>query len=273
MKKLLTLALVAITFGATAQTFPVPSPSAKVYQMVGLNEMEITYSSPGVRDRAIFGGMLPNGELWRTGANSTTTLTASDKFVVGGKEVAAGTYSIFTIPAENEITFILNSDASASTGNYNGENDVARVTVPFNKGDKSMERMQFTFENMTPNDAEIAFRWADRSFKVPVRVMSKEAAEKNFKAKLAEYEGEFSLYSQASNYYYEIGDYKEALAMAKKSTEMSKKFWNMYALALAYQATGDKKNAKIASQESLKMAKEIDYKHYIVLNEKLLSEL
>lgn len=273
MKKLLTMALVAITFGATAQTFPLPSPSAKVYQMVGLNEMEISYSSPGVRERAIFGAMLPNGELWRTGANSTTTLTASDKFVVGGKEIPAGTYSIFTIPAEKEITFILNSDASASTGSYSDKNDVARVSVPFNKEGKSMERMQFTFENASPNDAEIAFRWADRSFNVPVKVMSKEAAERNFKAKVAEYEGEFALYSQASNYYYEIGEYKEALAMAKKSTDMSKKFWNMHALALAYAATGDKKNAKAAAEESLKMAKEIDYKHYIQLNEKLISEL
>jgi len=273
MKKLLTLALVAITFGATAQTFPVPSPAAKVYQMVGLNEMEISYSSPGVRDRTIFGSMLPNNELWRTGANNTTTLTASDKFLVGGKEIPAGTYAIFTILAEREITFILNSDANASTGSYSEKNDVARVTVPFNREDKSMERMQFTFENMTPSGAEIAFRWADRSFSVPVKVLSREAAEKNFKAKMKEYEGEFALYSQASNYYYEIGEYEEALAMAKKSTEMSKKFWNMYALALAYKATGDKKNAKIASQESLKLAKEIDYKHYIALNEKLLSEL
>src|SRR5690554_7663167 len=139
MKKLLTLALVAITFGATAQTFPLPSPAAKVYQVVGLNEMEISYSSPGVRDRDIFGGMLPNNELWRTGANSPTTLTASDKFVVGGKEVPAGTYSIFTIPADKEITFILNSDVSASTGSYSEKNDVARVTVPFNKETKSME--------------------------------------------------------------------------------------------------------------------------------------
>src|SRR5690554_3738240 len=273
MKKLLTLALVAVTFGASAQTFPVPSPSAKVYQMVGLNEMEISYSSPGVRDREIFGGMLPYNELWRTGANSPTTLTASDKFSIGGKEIPAGTYSIFTIPAENEITFILNSDEKAGTGSYDEKNDVTRVTVPFNKEEKSVERMQFTFQNMTPNDAEIVLRWADRSFTIPVKVMSKEAAEKNFKAKLAEFQGEYALYSQASNYYYEIGEYKEALEMAKKSTEMTKKFWNMYALALAYKATGDKKNAKIASEESLKMAQELNYQHYITLNEKLLSEL
>src|SRR5690606_35303907 len=103
MKKLLILAMMAITVGANAQTFPQPSPAAKVYQVVGLNEMEIEYSSPAVRERNIFGEMLPYKVLWRTGANSATKLTASDKFTIGDKEVEAGSYSIFTIPAEKEI--------------------------------------------------------------------------------------------------------------------------------------------------------------------------
>lgn len=273
MKKVLILAMMAITFGANAQTFPQPSPLAKVYQVVGLNEMEIVYSSPAVRERKIFGEMLPNDVLWRTGANSATTLTASQKFMVGDKEVEAGTYSIFTIPADKEITFILNSDTKASEGSYDEKKDVARVKVPFNNGEKNMERMHFAFVNTTPNGADIMFNWADRSFVVPVKVMTDESVKKNYDAKLKEYEGEFSLYSDAANYYLETGNNKLALEMAKKSTNMNKKFWNTHTLAKAYLANGDKKNAKIAAQESLKLAKEANYDHYIKLNEKMISEL
>ena len=273
MKKLLILAMTAITFGANAQTFPQPSLAAKVYQVVGLNEMEIEYSSPAVRERKIFGAMLPNDVLWRTGANSATKLTASDKFVIGDKEVAAGTYSIFTIPAENEITFILNSDAKASGSSYDEKKDVARVKVPFNSSEKNTERLQFTFENTNQNGTEIVMKWADRSFSVPVKVMTDETVKKNYEAKLKEYAGEFSLYNEAANYYLEAGDKALALEMAKKSTDMKKMFWNTHTLAKAYVANGDKKNAKIAAQESLKLAQDANYDHYIKLNEKLITEL
>lgn len=273
MKKLLILAMMAITFGANAQTFPQPSPLAKVYQVVGLNEMEIEYSSPAVRERRIFGEMLPNDVLWRTGANSATKLTASDKFMVGDQEVKAGTYSIFTIPSDKEIVFILNEDENASGGSYDEKKDVARVKVPFNSGEKNTERLQFTFVNTTPNGSDIMFKWADRSFVIPVKVMTDEAVKKNYEAKLKEYDGEFALYSEAANYYLETGNNKTALEMAKKSTDLNKKFWNMHTLAKAYAANGDKKNAKTAAEESLKLAKEANYDHYIKLNEKFIAEL
>lgn len=273
MKKLLVLAFAAVSLGAFAQTFPIPSPYAKVYQLVGLNEMEISYSSPGVKNREIFGALVPNNEVWRTGANAPTTLTASENFTINNTEIEAGTYSVFTIPNEKEITFILNSNAKAGTGNRNEKEDVVKITVPFKNENTSMERMQFTFENTTTDATDIVMRWSDRSFSIPVKVDSKASAERNFKAKQNEFNSEFSLYSDAANYYYEIGDYKKAVEMAKKSTDLSKKFWNLHMLAKAYAAVGDKKNAKVAAEESLKMAKEINYTHYIMLNEKLLSEL
>ncbi len=263
----------AITVGANAQTFPQPSPLAKVYQVVGLTEMEIVYSSPAVRERVIFGGLLPFNELWRTGANSATTLSASGDMRIGDKEIEAGKYSIFTIPGEREITFILNSDASASSGSYDEKLDVVRVKVPFIETKPMMERLQFSFENTMPSGTEIVFKWADRTFSVPVKVMTEKMVVINFKAKQQEYEGEFALYNEAANYYLEMGNNEQALEMAKKSTDMSKKFWNTHTLAKAYVANGDKKNAKVAAQESLKLSKDADYKHYINLNEKLIGEL
>lgn len=273
MKKLLVLALVAFSFEAFAQTFPIPSPHAKVYQLVGLNEMEISYSSPGVKDRVIFGGLVPNNEVWRTGANAPTTLTASESFVIDNQTIDAGTYSIFTVPGTDKISFILNSNPKAGAGNREKKLDVVRIEVPFNKETTVTERLQFTFENTTINHTDIVMRWSDRSFTVPVKVDSRKTVETNFRKKQNEFASEYSLYSDAANYFYEIGDYKMAVEMAEKSTKLSKKFWNTHMLAKAYAAVGDKKNAKEAAQESMKLSAEAKADNYVKMNEKLISEL
>lgn len=118
MKKLLIMALALGCLSANAQTFPAPSLAAKTYQVVGVNAMEIEYSSPAARERVIFGELVPYGKMWRTGANKATTLTSAESFTIGTSTVKAGTYSVFTIPESEEITFILNSNAKANGGDY-----------------------------------------------------------------------------------------------------------------------------------------------------------
>lgn len=272
MKKLLTLVLALLTLTVGAQTFPSLSPAAKVYQMVGVNGMEIDYSSPAVRDREIFGALVPLGVLWRTGANAATTLTATDAFSIGGKNIAAGTYAIFTIPQEEKITVIFSSKPT-STGDYDKKNDVARVTVPFIESKTQKERMQFTFENTTPDATDLTFHWADKMFVVPITVPTERIVTKNAEAKIASGDVDFGFYNDAANYYLEIGNAEKALKMAKKSTDKEAKFYNVYTLAKAYQAVGDKEGAKKAAQESLKLAQAQKYDHYIMLNKKLLKEL
>src|SRR5579883_1337608 len=87
---------------------PRPSPLARVSQVVGLTEIAVEYSSPAVRGRKVFGGLLPFGELWRTGANSATKVSFSKDVLVAGKPVPAGSYALFTIPNEKSWTVILN---------------------------------------------------------------------------------------------------------------------------------------------------------------------
>ena len=109
MKKLLLLAL-AFTFSfqinAQVET-PQPSPSSKLEQKVGLTDITIDYSRPGVKGRTVFGDLVPFGKVWRTGANARTKITFSNDVVVGEKELKAGTYAIFTIPQADawEIIF------------------------------------------------------------------------------------------------------------------------------------------------------------------------
>lgn len=235
--------------------------------------MEIVYSSPAARERKIFGELLPSGQVWRTGANSATTLTSEEPFMIGDTKVAAGTYSVFTIPSSAEITFMLNSNAESSEGDYDKNLDVATITVPFKMENKGRERMQFTFENTTVDATDLTFRWADRSFVIPIKVQTAEVVEKNAKAKIASGDVDFNFYNSAANYYLESDNAAKALEMAKKSTEMDAKFYNQYTLAKAYQATGDKANAKKAAQKALELSEAAKYDHYIMLSKNLLKDL
>src|SRR3989304_915163 len=79
---------------------PRPSPDATVIQFVGVTEVKIDYSSPGVKGRKVWGELVPFGEVWRTGANEVTSITFSDAVKLNGNELPAGTYGIHTMPGE-----------------------------------------------------------------------------------------------------------------------------------------------------------------------------
>ena len=114
-------ASLALSVPASAQSLEMPalSPSAEVMQTVGVTEITVNYSSPGKRDRTVWGDLVSYGELWRTGANSATTFETSTDITVGGEAVPAGTYALFTIPGEETWTVILNKNADqGGTGQY-----------------------------------------------------------------------------------------------------------------------------------------------------------
>jgi hypothetical protein len=274
MKHLLLLVFVIASFTMVAQDFPAPSPKAKVYQMVGLTEVEVEYSSPGKKDRTIFGDVVAYDQLWRTGANRATTISFSNKVKFGGKEVEAGKYAIFSIPGEEVITVILNTNTDqGGTGQYDEALDAARVEVPFMDTKSSVERMRFTIENTTPNGADLVFAWAEKTFVVPMEMFTEEQATANFEAKVQEFEREYALYNEAANYYLEVGNLEKAREMSEKSTALNKKFWTMHTQAKIYAAMGEKKLAKAAAEESKAMAIEADYQPYIKMNDDLIESL
>src|SRR5919197_909134 len=110
--------------------FPAASQHAVVKQRVGLTDVEVDYSRPNKNDREIFGGLVPYGKLWRTGANAVTKIKFSQPVTLGGKEIPAGEYALFTIPTADEWIIIVSKDAKVqSAADYKQENDAARVTA------------------------------------------------------------------------------------------------------------------------------------------------
>ncbi|MFL6245014.1 MAG: DUF2911 domain-containing protein [Thermoanaerobaculia bacterium] len=161
MRKTITLALALITaLSVSAQVrTPRPSPSATLMQTVGLTDVTIKYSRPGVKGRAIWGALVPYDKVWRTGANEATTISFSDDVTVEGKKLPKGTYSLHTIPGANQWTIIFNSVADQwGSYSYDAAKDVLRVNVTPQTGPHT-EWLTFDVPEMTTDTAKIAIRW------------------------------------------------------------------------------------------------------------------
>jgi len=157
-------AAVALAGAAEAQEAPKldvprPSPNATVKQTVGLTDVTVTYSSPAVRGRKIWGNVVPYDEVWRAGANECTKVTFSTPATIGGKTVPAGTYALFLLPTKAGWTFILNKDTSLwGSEGYKAAADVLRVpatvtTIP------PRERLAFGVLDFTDASGTLAMEW------------------------------------------------------------------------------------------------------------------
>ena len=157
------------------------SPKASVSQTIGLTNITINYSRPGVKDRKIWGNLVPFNKVWRAGANEATKITFSTNVVIDGKKLPAGTYSFFAIPEEKGWTLIFNKVANQwGAFTYNELRDALRVKAKPVKNEFH-EWLEYSFSNMNIqpsgkiNSAEVNLMWDKLkvSFKVEVTTSTK----------------------------------------------------------------------------------------------------
>jgi len=128
----------------------------------------VIYSRPRKGERAVFGKLVPYGEVWRTGANEAPEIKFYQDVVFGGKKVKAGTYSLFTIPGEKEWTVILNSDLDYwGAYSYNPKRDVVRVTAPVTPSKDDVEHFSIAFGNKGAKSAVMKMAWENTAVEVP----------------------------------------------------------------------------------------------------------
>jgi hypothetical protein len=131
MRNTLALAAALTATAAFAEIrLPEASPGAVLTQELGISKVTITYHRPGVKGRKVWGGLVPTGQVWRLGANEATTVELSHDAKIDGKDVKAGKYALFAIPAESEWTLILNRKSDQwGAYFYKAEDDVLRFNV------------------------------------------------------------------------------------------------------------------------------------------------
>jgi len=163
----------SVSFAQSAKTqAPAASPACTLKQRVGLTDIEIDYSRPGVKGRAIFGGLVPLDKVWRTGANAATRITFSTPVKFNGADVPAGTYSLFTIPGQNEWTVILNKTANQwGAFHYDEKDDLLRVKATPVALDTSVETFTIDINDIRDDSATLELIW-DKT-RVPVKLSLK----------------------------------------------------------------------------------------------------
>lgn len=252
---------------------PAPSPLCEYKQAVGLTDISIVYSRPSVKDRVIFGDLVPYGKLWRTGANMATRITFSDDVKIEGKDLKAGSYAFFTIPGESEWTFIFNTEANQpGAAQYDESKDALRVQVPAERMQNGVETLLIDVNAIRNDHAYLVLAWQNTVVAAKIDVNTDAAVMADIKRAM-DPGSEAGKYWAAANYYLETGrDMEQALAWINKSIELGNNpFWVVHAKARIQQKMGDCKGAIATAEESKKLAREAGNEDYIALNDKLIA--
>jgi tetratricopeptide (TPR) repeat protein len=259
---------------ADAQTIktPQPSPTQTIKQDFGISSVELNYSRPGMKGRKIFGDLVPWGKVWRTGANSATRIKFTDDVTIGGQQLKAGEYAIYTVPNEKEGEIIINRGSADWGTNYKQEDDIFRVKATPVKLDQSVETFTMQFANIKPNSGELQLMWDKTLVAVPFTT----DIDKKIMADIDRIMSTDSRpYFQAAMYYLETGrDLNQAVVWFDKAIEQNgSAYWVYHQKANALAKLGKKSEAKTTAQKSMELAKTAKNDDYVKLNEKLIASL
>ncbi len=280
MKKLFTafclLALFCLpTVNAQIKT-PAPSPSCKVVQMVGLTEVTVDYSRPGKKDRTIFAadGLVPFGEMWRTGANASTKVEFSDDVKIAGQDLPKGEYALYTIPNATEWTIVFHKNLThwgVGGKDYSAAEDALRVSVKPSKTGHTVENFSISFDHLRDNSAHLVIAWDDTMVAIPVEVEVESKVMKDIENAMAgTTRGEY--YTAARFYYNNDKDLSQALTWAKKANEIAPKFWQLKLQSQIEAKLGDYKSAVATAELSKASAEKAGNMDYVRSNTKNIAK-
>jgi hypothetical protein len=244
------LAFVAVSRFARADLeLPRPSPNAKVTQQVGLTDITVEYSCPGVKNRKIWDGLVPYDKMWRTGANTATKITFSKDVTFADKPVPAGTYALFTIPSKGAWTVILNkkADQPGTAAEYKADLDLLRVQLKPTAA-PMRERLAFIFSNMSDDKASLDLEWEKLRLSIPIGVGTAQQALANITSAV---NGTWRVYANAARYMLETAkDYDAGLKYADQSLALKEEWFNLWIKAQLLAAKGNLKDAVATGEKA-----------------------
>ncbi|MCX8019399.1 MAG: DUF2911 domain-containing protein [Chitinophagaceae bacterium] len=276
MKKYLVIAFALYLQPSFSQqlNIPQPSPLQTVKQNFGLSFIEISYSRPGVKNRKVFGDLVPYNQVWRTGANAATTITFGDEVTVNGVKIAPGKYGLLSIPGEKEWTIIISKQTDVTGPEaYKQDQDVVRVNVKPLSLSMPVETFTISIDDIKNNSCKIALIW-DKvyvPFEVTTEVDSKVMKQiENVMLK------DNKPYYSAANYYYENNkDLNQALEWVNKAVEMNPNSqpWVHTLKTKILAKLGRKEEARAAAQNAIRIAQSTKFPEFVKQNEEILKTL
>lgn len=277
MKKPVALALLLSCFalGAAAQTqikLPQASPAASIKTAVGTSDVTINYHRPGVKGRKIWGGLVPLGQVWRLGANNATTITFAEAVRVEGKDVPAGTYGLFAIPAQDKWTLILNKEAQQwGAYSYKQDQDLLRFDVKPQTGPFT-EWMVFNITPAGEGKAVVEMAWENLRVPFTLETDAETATWKSIDEVLAGTPA-WGDYLTAARYALDKGKrLDEAMVWVDKSIAAQESFWNHELKARLLQKAGKTNEAVPHLDKAIALAQGKAPKEYVASLESTKAE-
>lgn len=285
----LSLILLGTTSAALAQApavrTPRPSQKASVMQTIGVTDVTITYSRPGVKGRKLWGDpppelaagtatldnqntrpkdmvIVPYGHVWRTGANEATQFDVTDDVLINGQKLPAGSYSLHTIPAKDEWTIVFNGTANQwGSFNYDEKKDTLRVKAKPEWVNENQEWLMYSFDPVSDNSAQVNIRWEKLRVPFTVEVQDVKAVTlTKMRATVAAAKpDDWRTPLQAANYVLLSEgktDSAEAIGWLEQSIKAKETFGNIQSKARLLASQGKTQEAIAAGEKALVLGKE-----------------
>jgi hypothetical protein len=276
------LAVAAFLTGSSAFAqikSPAASPLTELEQVVGITNFEVDYCRPSVKGRDIYGGLVPYGEIWRTGANAPTTIEFDTEVTFADQTLPAGEYVLFTIPGEAMWTVIFYGDSDVpNAAAYDPKNDAARISVAPIKLATAVESFTIGFDDLRDESATLFLDWADVRVPIQLSIDTASLTAASIRSSMDDMDDWTARdYANAAEFYHAQGiDSNQALQWMGKATSMNKNaFWWQHTYARMLADNEKKAEAIAAAERSLKTAKAStsgDF-GYIARNQALLETL
>lgn len=269
------IAFASNSFGQSITT-PAPSPKAKVSQTVGISTVTITYSRPAVKNREVWGALVPYGwnvqsfgagkeAPWRAGANENTILEFSHAATVEGKDVPAGSYGLFfVINKDNSGEVVLSKDYR-SWGSFFYNPDKDQLRAPIKVRDIShTEFLTFDFLSVDKNSTEVVLNWEKKQFPVTIKFAVDEIVMANATEQLKGTTGfNWQGYSSAANYALQNKvNMTQGLEWIDRAIAQNKNFTTLNIKSELLRETGKLPEADKLKKEALTLATENELNNY-----------
>lgn len=234
---------------------PALSPNATIIQDISTSKIEIVYSRPSMRGRTIFGDVVPFGTVWRTGANSATKVTFGEDVRIGGVNIKAGSYSLYTIPDKSEWEVIINKNTGNWGANgYDTKDDVVRLKVRPVALESAVETFTISIGSIAFSSCTIDLAWEKTHVSIPVAISNQERLLTSIDKAI---NNPTIPYQPAASYLYETNQQLDkALEYATKAAEKNPKaYWIQLLRARIAAKLNNVDVAREAAQKTIELAK------------------
>ena len=254
--------------------FPAPSPACTLKQHVGLTDITVEYSRPSVKGRDIFGGLIPFGSVWRTGANQATKIIFSTPVKLNGTEIPAGTYALMTIPGKDEWTVIINKGAEQwGAYKYDEKTDVARIKAKPVAIDRSIEAFTINIDPVNDETASLNLLWDKTKVPVEVKLDYADKLSAEIEKVMASDDKKKPYFQSAAFYFYHDKDLKKAKEWVDAALADRDAHYIAFLKAQILAKMGDKAGAIAAAKHSSELATKANDLGYVKMNDDLIASL